>query len=147
MYFQYRKETGNKHSFKTQKWVLKHVKKFEDQHLIGTYNPHFKNYTATFFIPNYLIDFDSIMTIRKSMELLDIRGNLTIKSENVTDTGTIVLSVFVTKEMSEKLQIHGKNSKTPSIRFGTELIKYQLKTVNIFEPPLPIQVFTDNLME
>ena len=53
-----------------------------------------------------------------------------------------------TKEISEKLREHGRNSDVSnSIRFGTELIKYQLKTLNIFEAPLPIKVFTENLKE
>ena len=119
---------------------------FQDQNLVGTYNPHFKKYTATFFMPKCLQEFDSLKIITKSMELLDIRGNLTVRFENETETGSKILNVFVTKEMSEKLQEHGRNSEVSnSLRFGTELIKYQLKTLNIFEAPLPIKVFTENL--
>ena len=133
---------------KTQKWVLKHVKKFQDQNLVGTYNPHIKKYTATFFMPKCLQEFDPVKIISKSIELLDIKGNLTLRSENETETGSRLLNVLVTKEMSEKLREHGRNSDVSnSIRFGTELIKYQLKTLNIFEAPLPIKVFTENLKE
>ena len=121
---------------------MEEIRQFKN--LVGKYNPYFKRHSAIFYLPNNLKELEPMKIIAKSMELLDISGNMTFKSANESIGGSLVLNVGITEELSEGLKKHGKNSEIGnSIRFGTEFIKYHLKTMNIIETTQPDQLFSE----
>ena len=92
--------------------------------------PHFKKYTARFHLPKDLRKFEPMEVITKSMKILDISGNITLGFLSENEDGSRMLNVFLTKDISDQLNQHGQNSDIPNtLRFGTEIIKYRLKTL------------------
>ena len=114
---------------------MEEIRQFKN--LVGKYNPYFKRHSALFYLPSNLKELEPMKIIAKSMELLDISGNMTFKSANESIRGSLVLNVGITEELSEGLQKHGKNSEMGnSIRFGTEFIKHLPSSCFPAEDPL-----------
>ena len=96
--------------------------------------PHFKKYTARFHLPKDLRKFEPMEVITKSMKILNISGNITLGFLSENEDGSRMLNVFLTKDISDQLNQHGQKSDIPNtLRFGTELIKYRLKTLILAE--------------
>ena len=68
---------------------MEEIRQFKN--LVGKYNPYFKRHSAIFYLPNNLKELEPMKIIEKSMELLDISGNMTFKSANESISAVHVL--------------------------------------------------------